>query len=240
MSCDSEKQLKELFVKGIKDGLSDALADAHSKRGQFHNARNFDKIDSIMNNIIKKLDKNKDIKCLVLPRGGYEVLLVFDHNDMQLYSFMSERRFKEIYNKIDESIHYIHGLVKYNEGYERQQTIMDESIFSDKNNKLQSLTRLIDDVLVDKKPNKYYTVVFHMNGYDLLGVKCILTSEYMEIVSEENWSELINIDYGDINYNDYNAFMSEYDLGITLKTNYISDENDIEDKITPKEIAEEK
>lgn len=238
MSCGSEEQLKELFVKGIKDGLSEAFTDTYNKIGEFHNARNFDKIDFIMNSIVRALDKNENIKWLKLPRGlSYEVLLVFDHSNKHLYSFMSERRFKEIYFKANGSVHYIHGLVKFNEGYERKQIIIDDTMFNEQNNsKLQSLKSQIDDLLINMKPNKYFTVIYDMNEYNLLGVKCVLTSEYMEIISEEDWSELISIDYGDIHYD---VSISEEDLGITLKTNYISDENDIENNITPKEEIKE-
>ena len=235
MNFDSEKRLKEIFVKGIKDGLSEAAEDARSKRGQFYNARNFDKIDSIMNGITKELETNQIAEWLKLPRGSYQVLLVFDSSNKHLYSFMSERRFKEIYNKMDGYVHYIHGLVKYNDGYERQQIMIEHPMLSGQSDKLQSLRDQIDDLLGDMKPDKYYTVIFDMNGYDLLGVKCVLTSEYMEIISEENWGELISIDYGDINYNDYDMTASTYDLGITLKAKFISDDNDIEDRITPKE-----
>lgn len=235
MGFNSEKGLKETFVKGIKDGLSEAADDVRSKRGKFHNARNFDKIDYIMNGITKVLDMNHIAEWLKLPRGSYQVLLVLDSSNKNLYSFMSERRFKEIYNRMDGRVHYINGLVKYNDGYDRQQIMMEHPMLVGQSEKLQSLKEQIDELLGDMIPDKYFTVIFDMNGFDLLGVKCVLTSEHMEKISEENWGELIGIDYGDINYNDYDMTAATYDLGITLKAKYISDDNDIEDRITPKE-----
>lgn len=73
-----------------------------------------------------------------------------------------------------------------------------------------------------------------MDKFRLVSVEAILTSEYLEVVDREDWSEFIEIDYSDISYEPSNANDDFDELDISLKPNVARNDDISEEHITPK------
>lgn len=150
---------------------------------------------------------------------------------------MSSSKIEELLNRKDHShIHYWDVLVNFNDKLDlsRMQQVLDDSLVGQNKYKIDNIKDNIRTLLNGTVPSKYLTLAFTMKGFRLISVEAILTSEYLEVIDREDWSEFIEIDYSDISYDE--SYMSDdYDeLDISLKQD-IERPGDISEKsITPK------
>ena len=114
------------------------------------------------------------------------------------------------------------------------QMVIDDSYFEQESKSIESIKEQVKIQLGGIEPNKYVTIVFEMDTFRLVSVEAILTSEYLEIVEREDWSEFIEIDYNDINYDEINIEKDTDELTISLKPNVVRNDDVSEENITPK------
>lgn len=228
--------LKEKFVSSIKNGLYETQLK-YSDHKKFNNAKHFVKMDDVANSISDVFDSNSEFDVIIFPRGPYKLALVYDKVDDILFSFMSTTRFQSLIDRNDHShVHYLDALVNFNNKLEidRMQLVLDENFFEPN---VEKINQIKDDLrmrLNGIEPESYITIVFGMNGFRLISVQAVLTSEYLEVVDREDWSEFIEIDYSDLNYEDATDSEENDQLDISIKPHIKRNDDIIEEHITPK------
>lgn len=242
MSISFNSLIKETIVSSIKNGLSETQTMYNGRLKRITNAKHFVKMDEIANSVIQSFEHNSDFNIITLKRGSYEVLLLHHINTDTLFSFMSHNRFQDLLNRKDFShVHYLDALVNFNDklNYNRMQMVIDDSYFEQESKSIESIKEQVKIQLGGIEPNKYVTIVFEMDTFRLVSVEAILTSEYLEIVEREDWSEFIEIDYNDINYDEINIEKDTDELTISLKPNVVRNDDISEENITPKTDTKE-
>lgn len=193
-------------------------------------------MDNIANSVIKAFEKDPNLNVITLKRGGYTLVLVYDIVHDVLYSLMSSRRFEELLDRKDRShVHYLDALVNFNDKYDRYQLVIVDDSFCEQN--VERINQIKENVIIQlnkTEPGKYITVSFGMDNFRLISVEAILTSEYLEVVDREDWSEYIEVDYNDISYDDSEANDDNDELHISLKPNIERNDDLSEQDITHK------
>lgn len=228
--------IKMKIVQAVKTGLNDTQVRTAGMR--FKRSIHFLKMDLIADEAVRLLEAETDFKLIQLPRGGYPVLLMYYIPTGTIYSIMSKSRFKTLINRRDFSrVHYFDALVDFNDNlefYQHQLVIDDELCIRDRE-ELDSIKNQVRDLLGGNEPQNYVTVEIDMNWLTLVGVEAILTSEYIEVLSSENWSEFIEIDYSDLEYSGVVEVDDNDDLGITLRPEVIRKGDVSKGEINPKQ-----
>lgn len=237
MNNQFETYIKEQFVSAIKSGLYKTQMVYGNTNRKINNAKHFVKMDNIANCVMEAFKEDERLEIITFQRGSYIVILVYDTERSILYSLMNSKRFNAILERKDHSqIHYLDALVNFNckLDIERYQQVIDESIFGQNINEIDKIKEKVVNQINGIEPEKYITVSFSMDRFRLLGVEAILTSEYLEVVDREDWSEFIEIDYSDISYEPSNENIDFDDLDISLKPNISRNDDISEEQITPK------
>lgn len=245
MNIKCDISTKKRFVAGIKNGLSQTETTYANKAKPIDNSKHFVKMDNIANNVISQFESDVNFTVVKsFKRGSYTIVLIYDKINGILYSIMTTSKYKALMNrkKLNHT-HFFDALIDFNDelDIERQQLVIDERLFDKDNSKIDEIKEKIKTFLDGIKPTEYLSIVANMNGFKLTGVEAVLTSEYLEKIDTDDWSEYIEIDYSDISYDE--AYMSSdfYDLEISLKVD-IAEKNDVlEELITSKsEVKENK
>ncbi|SFM05214.1 DUF5986 family protein [Halanaerobium salsuginis] len=229
------QDIKEKFVSSINNGLYETQS-RYSGYEIINNAKHFVKMDDIANSVINSLKSNVSFEIFIIKRGSYKLPLFYDKNNDVLYSLMSSRRFQELLDRKDFSqVHYLDALITLNDKLlidKKQLALFDSSSESN----LHIINNIKEDIIqtIGLEPGKYMTIAFDMDGFKLLGVEAILTSEYLEVAYREDWSELIEIDYNDLSYLELEDENDSDDLEITIKPNVSRNDDITEEEITPK------
>lgn len=235
----TDSRVKNMFVTSIKHGLDDAM-QLYSTGKYINNSKHFYKMDAMANAIIDQISNDSNFKLVKIKRGSYIVPLFYCVENSTIYSIMSSSKFKELITRSDLAhIHYYDGLIYLNEklNIPRKQLVLNDNMFIRDNYQIDIIKESVKDQLDGYEPDKYMSLSVTMDMFNLRKVECILTSEYLEVSYEEDWSEFIEIDYNDIDYtiNATDEIDEEDDnLNITIKPD-ISRKDDISEKhITPK------
>lgn len=237
MVSSIDRQFKEKIISGIKNGLNNTQSMYYGQSKRICNAKHLVKMDEIANSIIDSIERfggEEDFHILTLPRGAYDVLLVYCVNTGILLSFMSKNRFKTLIHRKDHSkVHYLDALVAFNDkhNFDRQQLVIDESFICQDLDVINNIKENVKSQLGELDPSYYLTIVMDMNYFRLSSVEAVLTSQYLEVIEREDWSDLIQIDYDDINHDELELNVDEDDLNISIKQN---GDDITEDDITPK------
>jgi hypothetical protein len=228
--------IKEKFVSSIKNGLYETQSK-YSNYKRINNAKHFVKMDDIANSVIDAFESNPDFNVIIFPRGPYKLVLVYDTVNDILYSLMSTKRFQGLLDRKDHShVHYLDALVNFNDKLEidRHQLVIDDNFFEPNVEKINQIKDSLTMQLNGIQPGKYLTITFGMDGFRLLSVEAILTSEYLEVADREDWSELIEIDYSDLVYEDIEDNDDFDELDISIKPHITRNDDILEEHITPK------
>lgn len=232
-----DSYIKEKFVSSIKNGLSETQNMYYGRLKRISNAKHFVKMDEIVNSVIQTLEQDSDFQIITLKRGSYELVLFYHMDSDTLFSLMSLNRFQDLLNRKDYShVHYLDALINFNDklNYDRQQMVIDECYFEQESEKIEYIKEQVKNLLGGIEPGKYITIVFDMDNFRLVSVEAILTSEYLEVVEREDWSEFIEIDYSDIHYDEINAGEDTDELIISIKPNVVRNDDISEEHISPK------
>lgn len=221
--------IKEKFVKAIKDGLYETKVSAEAKNKQIHNAIRFEKLDNIANCLIDTFVYEPTFKTVKLKRGSYVLAFIYDAENKIIYSALSQGRFKTLISRKDLSnVHYFDALIDFNDNEQisRQQLVINENLLGKDDSEVREIKDQIVNLLNGDAPEKYVSICFEIDRFRLCSVKAVLTSKYLEIVDSEDWSEFIEIDYNDVLYASSDITGDNDKLEITLKDNIPRKNND--------------
>lgn len=233
--------IKERIVSSIKNGLYETQSKYNSGSDSFKNARHFVKMDDIANNIVESFESNYDFQIIKFPRGSYKLPLLYDKTKNIIYSFMSSSKFKELIDRKDHShVHYFDVFVTFNKklSIKKRQLALFENLHETNLHKINNVKNQLVQ-MIGREPKKYITIVFDMDGFRLLSVEAVLTSEYMEIAYKEDWSDFIKIDYNDLAYEDEEELDDFDELPISIKPDIARNDDISEEHITPKVYKKE-
>ncbi|CDI50106.1 DUF5986 family protein [Clostridium tetani] len=229
-------RIKEKFVAAIKDGLNETRLKAQIEYKEINNAIHFEKMDNIANSLINAFKFESNYRIVKLKRGSYIVVLIFDSENKILFSALSHSRFETLLKRKSHlKTHYIDALVDFNIsiGFKRVQQVIDESFFEKNNDEINKIKEQITDVLNGEIPERYVTVCFEMERFSLCNVEAVLTSEHFEVIERDNWSDLIEIDYNDVIYENSISNEDSEELNISIKSEILNQINSSDDLEIP-------
>ncbi len=149
---------------------------------------------------------------------------------------MSLSKFKELMERKDYShIHYFDVFVTLNKKLpiNKKQLALFDNFHEPNKQKINNVkSQLIQ--MIGREPKKYITIVFDIDGFRLLNVEAVLTSEYLEIAYKEDWSDFVEIDYNELIYEDEEELDDSDELPISIKTHITRNDDITEEHITPK------
>jgi hypothetical protein len=231
-----DERIKEKFVAAIKDGLNETKLEYQIKQKEINNAIHFDKMDNIANSLIRAFKLESNLRIIKLKRGTYNIVLIFDSENKTLFSALSDKRFDTLSKRKDHTkTHYLDALVDFNISmeFERIQQVLDESIFEKNNDEVSKIKQQVIELLNGAIPERYIIICFDMEIFRLCSVEAVLTSEYLEVIERNDWSELIEIDYNDVIYEDINDMENNDELNISIKSEILDKIESSEDLVLP-------
>lgn len=232
------------IVKAIKEGLFDAHTEYNNPSMRLKNGQHFYKMDKVGNEVIKQVSKDVNFKIISIKRGSYELALFYYIPTGSIFTLMSKRRFVELMGRSNfVNVHYLDALVELNSDLEcdRNQLKIDELVEPVNEYEKNDILKQIRDQLDGDDPSNYATIVFDMRGYELISVESVLTSEDLEVVYTEEWSQFIELDYRILEFSDSTTVIEneEIDLGITIKPNVVRKDEISINEINPKNDSKE-
>ncbi len=218
----TEDYIKKRVVEAIKNGLYEAKQEMYGNTDRVRNSLPLRKLDKIANSIIREFQGEDAFEELLWRRGGYDITLLYNKQDKTLYSFMSDKRFAELLRrKIIKRFHYLDILDEFNGNLkpDRSQLSLFDDIVNKDEEKLLELKNQVLGLLHNDEPAKYITVCHTIEGFRLCYVKAVITSKYLEIIEENDWSNFIDNDYSETIFDDAPKNIFDEEVKVTLKTN---------------------
>lgn len=190
---------KHRIVKAIEEGLENTKENYYSTDVYVKNSIHFRKLDDIMNSVIKETLEASYFERIAIKRGSYEVTLLFDNRTGYLYSFFTERRFKELMIASDrDHVHYFDGLVKFNE---KDIVKLGQQTMGDYFDVRVTATQLIKEEILAKLNHrdvkKCISIVMNVSGLSLFGASAIVINDDYTISYSEDWGDFVNVTYSD-------------------------------------------
>lgn len=219
------KQEKTLIIESITSGLLDTSEKYNDYNKSYDNAKHFVKMDEINNSICDNIKRSKfssNYSILTLMRGGYKVFLLYRISSGELLSFMSKNRFnKLILRENHEKIHYLDALSSLNNKLDIDRKQIQFNGISEIQN-ANNLEIILESVILEIdgiEPNEYKVFVMDFDGFVLSNVNLVMVSEFIEVINDEDLSDLIEVDYNHFRNNYNHKTEKNNDLNISIKTN---------------------
>ncbi|MCX7759249.1 MAG: DUF5986 family protein [bacterium] len=235
--------IKKRIVSAIKNGLFEIKQEMYGNSDRVNNSLPSRKLDKVANSIIREFQDEDAFEEPLWRRGGYDILTLYNNRDRTLYSFMSDKRFSELLNRKNiKRLHYIDILDEFNGSLEpenSQLSLFDDIIRKDEE-KLLGLKNQILNLLHNVEPLKYITVCHSIEGFRLCSVKAVITSKFLEVIEQKDWSEFIDIDYSEAIFDDVPKNMLDEDIKVTLKANLPNRHDDFGDLNIPIKVEKDK
>lgn len=233
-----DKDFCKTIVEGLQLGLKRARLAERENEDFFDNAKKLRCIDKMMSSLYSIILMNTKYEVKEFYRGSYKLLLVYDREQHRLYSFMSEQRIRTLIKSKDlkDKQNYIFSLMKFNPKERLQQVLIPEmEIIFDEQEKIQEEVRKI---IEDDGELEYITVLYNKEGFKLLSVTAVKMSPYAEIISTQDLSDYITVDYEDI-YEKSDTEKEEIsgDLEFTIKPDILAKYENLD--VKPNEKKEE-
>jgi len=221
MHEQTDNTIRKRMVEGIKGGLYEIKQEMHGNTDKVTNSLPLRKLDKIANRLIREFQGYDTFEDFLCKRGGYNVLLLYNKEDKTIYSFMSDKRFAALLKRKNiKKLHYIDALLEYNTDFqpERAQLSIFDDVLNKDEEKLRELKTEITTLLHNDEPKKYITVCHTIDGFRLCNVKAVVTSKYLEVLDEKDWSEFIDIDYSESIFNDAPKNVLDGEVKVALKS----------------------
>ena len=224
----TEDYIVKRVVGAIKNGLYEIKQEMYGNTDRIKNSLPLRKLDKIASSIIKEFQIDEEFEEPVWRRGGHDRALLFNKKDKALYSFMSDKRFSELLSrKSIKRLHYLDILDEFNGKIkpDRSQLSLVDIIDKDEG-KLLELKNQFLSLVQNEEPTKYITICHTVDGFRLCNVKAAITSKYLEVIEERDWSEFIDIDYSEAIFEDIPKNILDEEVKVTLKSNIPNPPND--------------
>jgi len=194
-----DNNFKQKVAYAIQDGLSMSRRVVRDEDDEYSNYKNFLKPDKVYNSFSGLFKADPSYQVFPLFRGSYKLPLILEEERGILFSVLSKSKYDSLFSrKSEEKIHLIDALTKYNNGYlqkNKQLSFLEESNVDAQKGECDKIIKEVKEKLDGKEPEEYIMLVYDTHGYELLEIRAILVSEYLEIIDEENWSDFIREDY---------------------------------------------
>ena len=150
---------------------------------------------------------------------------------------MSEQRLRTLINSrnVKDKQNYIFSLMKFNPEARRQQILIPEmDTILNEQEKIQEEVR---QIIEEDGQIEYITVLYNKSGFNLLNVKAIKMSQYAEIISIQDLSDYISVDYEDV-YEKANSEKEEIpgELEFTIKPDILAKSENLDVEPNNEEI----
>lgn len=190
-----KKQFKKLIVQAITEGLSLTKEELRSDK-KLNNDLNFRKINDINNAILDMIEKyfSDEFKISMVKKGAYLMFEIYNSDSNSLITVMSEGNLKRKKKKFKPT--YLDRYVSINAKYKLYPKNEQLYLFDDE--KLEPTQNQMINERGSNIPEKYFTIVFDIQGLKLTSVRIIMLNEQKEEIFSEDWSEYIGIDYDDL------------------------------------------
>ncbi len=235
-----DDEFSKTIVEGLQLGLKRAKLAERENGDIFDNAKRLRNIDKMMSSLYSIISLDARYEAKEFYRGSYKLLFVYNREEHRLYSFMSEQRLRTLINSnnIKDKQNYIFSLMKFNPEERRQQVLLPEmDPILDEQEKIQEEVR---QIIEEDGEIEYITVLYNKSGFNLLNVKAVKMSQYAEIISIQDLSDYITIDYEDV-YEKSNNEKEEIhgDLEFSIKPDILAKSENLDVKPNNEEIRKE-
>lgn len=150
---------------------------------------------------------NDKFQVVIIDRGIWKFLGIYDRNSKYLYTLMRDKNLRNIRRTISEHLfHYLNALSKLNDSlanvYQpiyRQMTLFNYDEYDDLGNDkldkiLSSMIREIEGEIV-----RYVLITFDVNGTgQVVRINGIIPAKGLDYYREENWGHLVAPDYNTV------------------------------------------
>jgi hypothetical protein len=143
----------------------------------------------IIRNVQNNLGGNFDSK--IIPRGPFQVLLLFEKDIGFTFSIMSEANFERLRKRLPDNPHYIEAFVFNNTGYEEIEGQMffedsrperDKMVIENLRNKIMQFDGIIKNHIV---------VLFSSTFNKVTSIRIVLPTPQLGIAYSEDWSSFM-------------------------------------------------
>lgn len=232
-----DDEFSKTIVEGLQLGLKRARIAERENGDPFDNAKRLRNIDKMMSSLYSIISLDERYEAKEFYRGCYKLLFVYNREQHRLYSFMSEQRLRTLINSrnVKDKQNYIFSLMKFNPEARLQQVLIPEmDTILDEQEKIQEEVR---QIIEEDGKIEYITVLYNKSGFNLLNVKAVKMSQYAEIISIQDLSDYITVDYEDI-YEKANSEKEEIpgELEFTIKSDILAKSENLDVEPNNEEI----
>ena len=193
---------------------------------------------AIWNNINTQLVKNFDrpgFRTIIISRGPWDLIALFDENTKYLYTFMREATFEDLHrgNIQDKIFHYTNILGRlngellgtYTPEFQQYNFIDEVTIDIDTDSQLEAILKTMITSINDRV-DRYAIVLVDMKRGIVNHIQCVIPIANMNPMYREDWSEYIDAEYSTDSYNveetkpnydDELLYLSNLDINLSIR-----------------------
>ncbi len=196
---------KKLMFKALNNGLVDFKSHFENIHSSFNNGYGLVSWSFIYNRIYHDTPSANALS-LKAKRGGWPIAFLLDKETGFLYAFVKKKNFIHRQKTVNRNrtLYYLQGLSSFNRGMEFEiptaqlnphQVSMDLGMNqSEKDNMLTSILHEYKEQV-----KRFCIVLFDTYKDEIVEFGAVLTNENLDDFYEENWNNIIEVDYKDIN-----------------------------------------
>ena len=235
-----DDEFSKKIVESLQLGLKRARLAERENGDLFDNAKSLRNIDKMMSSLYSIISLDTRYEAKEFYRGSYKLLFVYNRQQHRLYSFMSVQRLKTLINSrnVKDKKNYIFSLMKFNPEERQQQVLIPEmDMILNEQEKIQEEVR---HIIEEDGEIEYITVLYNKVGFNLLNVKAVKMSQYAEIISIQDLSDYITVDYEDV-YEKSNSEKEDIsgELEFTIKPEILAKSKNLDVEPNNEEIRKE-
>lgn len=207
MKYELDIPLKPLYVKMIAEAIPNAYFLYHDHIEEQHfitdNGRGGE-IWNYINKCVSEVLPANRFQILVMNRGIWKFLGIYDKQTRYLYTLMREKNLRNIRGRITYHLfHYLNALSKLNdaldEEYEpiyHQMSCFGVDSYDDEGNEL--LDNILKPMIskIDGDIKRYVLIAFDTDRFGVVqDIRGIIPAKGLDFYKEENWNSYISVEY---------------------------------------------
>lgn len=224
-------ELKSFIIEAVSSGVKhDVLQFKNEHDLATDNGIHFLKWDFINTNLVRDISNDR-LECIIIQRGGWKLVVIYDKETKFLYSLMSQNRFGELQKRTKkDTVHYIDGLTLINDDLEVKNNIQQLTLFDikderweeERENVLSNILQCIDGEVV-----QYAVITFSTQKLELNSVLTYIPTADLKVAYKEDWSDYIPVDFDISNVITDNENEEEEEVEVRLRERVISKDDTI-------------
>lgn len=207
MKYSADIPLNQMYIKMIIDAISNAyfLYQDHVDEQNFptDNGKEGEVWNYINKCVLESLPADR-FQIIVMNRGRWKFLGIYDRENRYLYTLMREKNLKNIRNAISKHMfHYVNALSKLNDRLSgAYQTICHQMSLFGVGEYDEQGDEILDKILhsmirdLDGEVERYVLISFDTDSYGVVKeIKGIIPAKGLDYYKEENWTSYIMAEY---------------------------------------------